>query len=458
MSKTAVQSLNFLSIGDRGVGKTIFFLANYAALRIKPKETKRQHLLLDCQNNQDRENLESLLKQIARTGQYPPPTLQTTNFTFDVKRDSWHGRNVLCQLRWSDVPGESCQSFNADFQKVLQNSHGCCLFLDAYELVHNPQYLSRLTVLTKRAEAIASLAHRHQLHYSLALVLTKCDRIGSGPKGLLQLEEQLRPLIQSLKSVNANYRCFYSAVPISAFQKPALLETQGIAAPLLWLVNEARASGRTKSLPTLAKSLDGILSNSTTSTSKNKSKKSLTGNKYLNRPGVLVGAGTLVAIAGLFIGLRALLAPTGPELSSNPSIRKHQVALRRDPEDAKALRQLAAEYTKLEEYNQAIPLLEKLSEQETDNVNLMAELARLYLVTGQSAQEEKIYDQILLKDQNNILALTGKAEIRLQEGEVEKAKSLFSEAEKRAPSEKLKKTVRKIAAERIQFAAETSQE
>lgn len=457
MSKTAVQSLNFLSIGDRGVGKTIFFLANYAALRLKPKDAKRQHLLLDCQNNKDRENLEALLKQIARTGQYPPPTLQTTNFTFNVKRDSWRGQNTLCQLRWSDVPGESCQSFNSDFQKVLQNSHGCCLFLDAYELVHNPQYLSRLDVLTKRAEAIASLAHRHQLHYSLALVLTKCDRIGSGPQGLLKLEEQLRPLIQSLKSVNANYRCFYSAVPISAFQKPSLLEAQGIAAPLLWLVNEARSSSR-KSLPTLAKSLDGVLSNSTATTSKNSPKKSLTGINNLNWPGVLVGAGTLVAIAGLFIGLRSLLSPSGPELSSNPSIRKHQVALRRNPDDAKALRQLAAEYTKLEQYNLAIPLLEKLSEQESDNVNLMAELARLYLVTGQSEQEEKIYDQILLTDQNNILALTGKAEIRLQEGEVEKAKSLFSEAEKRAPSEKLKKTVRKIAAERIRFAAETSQQ
>jgi hypothetical protein len=457
MSKTAVQTLNFLSIGDRGVGKTVFLLANYAALRRKPTSGQKQNIFFACQNSQDRENLDSLLKLIAQTGQYPPPTLQITDFIFDVKQHNWQGEKVLCQFHWSDIPGESCQSFDSEFQAVLQKSHGCCLFLDAYELIHNPQYLSRLDVLIKRAEAIASLAHRYQLHYSIALVLTKCDQLGSGPSDLLKLEEQLRPLIRSLKAVNANYRCFYSSVPITAFQTPSLLESQGIATPLLWLVTEARASSHAKSLPTLEKSLNGVLSNSVASTSPSKPKPSLTGSSNSVRLRFLVGVGTLVAIAGLFLGLRSLLFSTDPTLSSNPSIRQYQVILKRNPDDAQALRQLAAEYAKLEQYNQAIPLLEQLSQQQPENADLLAELARLYLVTGQSQQEEKVYDRILSQDKSNILALTGKAEIRLKEGEVEMARSLFAEAEKRAPSETLKKAVRKITAERLQDAAEEAQ-
>ncbi|PZD72967.1 hypothetical protein C1752_02891 [Acaryochloris thomasi RCC1774] len=446
MSKTAIQSLNFLSIGDRGVGKTIFLLANYAALRPKSADAQKQDIYFDCQNGKDRKNLESLLALVAKTGQYPPPTLQITDFRFDVKRHSWQGAKVLCQFHWSDVPGESCQSFDAEFQAVLQKSHGCCLFLDAYELIHNPQYLAHLEMLTKRAEAIASLAHRYQLHYSIALVLTKCDLIGAGPSGLLKLEEKLHPLIRSLKAVNANYRCFYSAIPISAFKTPTVLEAHGIEAPLLWLVTEARASSRP--LQTLDKSLDSVLSNSVAPSSKTTSTKS--GSPVWLR--LLAGVGILGVLTGLFVGLRALLPSTDPSLSSNPSIRRHQITLKRDPDNVEATRQLAAEYTKLEQYGQAIPLLENLAQEQPENLNLLTELGRLYLVTGQLQKEENIYDQILLQDESNILALTGKAEIYLKKGEIETAKSLFAEAEERAPSEKLKQTIRKIATENLQAA------
>ncbi|MGB7416720.1 MAG: hypothetical protein WA902_21135, partial [Thermosynechococcaceae cyanobacterium] len=236
-----MQTLDFLSIGDRGVGKTVFLLASYAVLHPKATTAPQQSVYLDFQNSQDRDNIESLLKRIAQTGQYPPPTLKMTDFNFDVKSQGWRGDKTLHTLRWWDVPGESCQSSDPQFQSVLLKSHGCCVFLDAYELMQNPQYLTNLDSITKRAEAIASLTHRHQLHYPMALILTKCDRIGDGPLGLLKLEETLSPLIKSLESFRANYRCFYISAPVVAFQEPTLLASQGIAAPLLWLMSEAKS-------------------------------------------------------------------------------------------------------------------------------------------------------------------------------------------------------------------------
>ncbi len=447
MSKTAIKTLNFLSIGDRGVGKTVFLLASYAALQLKPTNAKKQRILFDCRDTQDRNNIESLLKRIAQTGQYPPPTLQMTDFTFDVKDHSRRGEQSLCQLHWWDVPGESCQSSDPDFQAVLLKSHGCCLFLDAYELVHNPQYLSHLATVIKRAEAIASLAHRHQLHYSIALVLTKCDRIDSGASNLMKLEEQLHPLTKSLNAFNANFRSFYSAAPIAAFQDPTLLQAQGVSAPLLWLMTETRSEFQ----QTLEQGLEGALSNSAVLNSTIPLSKSLSGKRSL-RPRLLIGSGILVAIAGVFVGLRFLGPMFGPPLSSDPDIRKYQVLLRRDPNNATVLRQLATEYGKSKQYSQAIPLLEQLAQQQPDDYDLLIELAGLYLVTDQPQKEEEIYDQILRQDTNNILALTGKAEVHLRKGDIEKAKLLFSQAEKSAPTAELKSTVSKIAADRLQDA------
>lgn len=448
MSKSAAQTFNFLSIGERGVGKTVFLLASYAARHSKPEQPNQGDIWFECQPHQGRDNIESLLKLVKQTGQYPPPTLQISDFTFDVKCHSWRGDQTLGQFCWWDVPGESCQAFDPDFQAVLLKSHGCCLFLDAYELLHSPQYLQQLQAMTKRAEAIASLADRHQLHYSVALVLTKCDRLGTDPAVLLKLEEQLQPLIKSLKAIEANFRCFYSAVPAAAFRNPAVLEAQGGATPLLWLVSEARSSGQKQVVQPLAKGLERAWSNSTPSPTSKPASASLRRRLGSQRL-LLAGAGLLLGGAGLFWGLRSInLAPEQP-LSSEPSLRRHQVALRRDPEDTQALRLLATEYVKLSRYGQAIPLLERLAKLQPDNLNVQVELAGLYLVTEQPQKEEAIYDQILQRDQDNILALTGKAEVYLKKGDVEEAKALFSEAERRAPTAELKSKVREIASDRF---------
>ncbi|MGF1602734.1 MAG: tetratricopeptide repeat protein [Thermosynechococcaceae cyanobacterium] len=432
-----MQTLDFLSIGDRGVGKTVFLLASYAVLHSKATTAPQHSVYLDFQNSQDRDNIESLLKRIAQTGQYPPPTLKMTDFSFDVKSQGWRGEKTLHTLRWWDVPGESCQSSDPQFQSVLLKSHGCCIFLDAYALMQNPQYLTHLGSITKRAEAIASLAQRHQLHYPMALILTKCDRIGSGPLGLLKLEETLNPLIKSLEGFKANYRCFYMSAPVVAFQEPTLLASQGVAAPLLWLMSEAKAHNNN-----LETSLEGVLSNQDVSKSTQRLNPSL-------RPRLLVGLGSLAIIAGLFVGGRALF-PSGTPLSSDPSLRPYQETLQRDPNNVEALSQLAATYEGRQQYRQSIPLREQLAQQEPENVDRWLELAGLYLITNQLKKEEAVYNKILDQVPDNVLALTGKADLLFKRGDMEAAKTLFTQAEQSASTDELKAQVRKMAADRLQ--------
>jgi hypothetical protein len=431
-----MQILNFLSIGDRGVGKTVFLLASYAVLHQKTK-ARQKSVFLEFQNSQDRDNIESLLKRIAETGQYPPPTLKMTDFTFEVKSEGWRGEKMLHQLRWWDVPGESCQSSDPQFESVLLQSHGCCIFLDAYELLQNPQYLTHLTAITKRAEAIASLAHRHQLHYPMALVLTKCDRMGASPLGLLKLEESLNPLIKSLEGFGADYRCFYISAPVIAFKEPTVLASQGVAAPLLWLMSVA--SPQNYAQRTLETSLSGVLSNIDSPSTPKLGRWKLP----------LAGLGGLAILAGLWVGIRALV-PSGPALSSDPSIREQQEVLRRDPNNVVALSQLAAQYEAQQQYRQAIPLREKLAQQDANNVERWLELAGLYLITNQPQKEEGVYNQILKQVPDNVLALTGKAELLSKKGDLDQAKALFTQAEQSAPTDELKAQVRKIAADRLQ--------
>lgn len=60
-------------------------------------------------------------------------------------------------------------------------------------------------------------------------------------QGLLTiLEESLQPLITVLDRVKANYRRFYSAIPIVSDEDVSTLKAKGAAAPLLWVTSELR--------------------------------------------------------------------------------------------------------------------------------------------------------------------------------------------------------------------------
>ena len=76
-------SYNFLNIGERGVGKTVFFSACYLECH---KDKEQQRLFwFDCENKEICQTIDEILSYIAKTGKYPPATLKITNFEFALK-------------------------------------------------------------------------------------------------------------------------------------------------------------------------------------------------------------------------------------------------------------------------------------------------------------------------------------------------------------------------------------
>ena len=175
LSGTATKTFTLLSIGQRGVGKTVFLAGSYAELH-SGSETKRSgQLWFDYQDTQVQEKIEKLLNYIVQTGQYPPLTIKITDFNFSLKRRSLWGVQTLCHFRWWDIPGESCNLHNSEFNEIVYASQGCCVFIDAYALVYNSGYLQTLEDIIEQVTAIASLVHLNRLRYAFALILTKCD-------------------------------------------------------------------------------------------------------------------------------------------------------------------------------------------------------------------------------------------------------------------------------------------
>ena len=236
---TTPKTFSLLSIGQRGVGKTVFLSGSYAELHSDSQLDHSKQLWFDCQDSDVQEKIERILSYVAQTSLYPPATIKITNFNFSLKRRSLWGTKTLCHFRWWDIPGESCNIRNPDFQKMVLASHGCCVFINANALVHDEAYPQALEDIAKQVVAIASLVCQHGLKYAFALILTKCDLIEPDPLNLLQIEENLQPLIARLDAVKANYQRFYSAIRIVSMQSGAsTLRARGAAAPLLWLLSE----------------------------------------------------------------------------------------------------------------------------------------------------------------------------------------------------------------------------
>jgi tetratricopeptide (TPR) repeat protein len=449
---TEKKTFNLLSIGQRGVGKTVFLAGSYAELHPNSQVDHSQKLWFDCQDKQAQENIENILNYIARTGQYPPPTMKITNFNFSLKRRNLWGVQTLCHFRWWDTPGEACNIQNLDFQTLVLTSHGCCVFINADELVHNQAYLQVFENIVKQVVTIASLTSQHGLKYLFALILTQCDLLGPGPLSLLQIEESLQPLITRLDAAKAHYQRFYSAIPIVSTGSTSTLRATGAAAPLLWLISELRKSDNFQSQPDLASGLAQGLSNSASNTSTLKKRFGLnlpsTAHRY-RLILILAGVGLLGVIASIFLAFDPLTL--GPEEAQTPEgqIREYEQVLQREPDNFDALINLAKLRIQLGQPDQAIPLMEKLIQQEPESLDLHLTLAQLYELTSQEQRAEALYDEVLAKQKNNLKALVGKAVLRHAQGDTETAETLFAQAEKAAPSD-LKGQVRTVAQETLQ--------
>jgi tetratricopeptide (TPR) repeat protein len=448
------KTFTLISLGYRGVGKTVFLASNCAEiLRSGQRKNNAQNLWFECIDPEYQDNIEKLVDYVVRKGQYPPPTFKISDFNFCLKGKGIRGDKTLCNFQWLDIPGEWCDLNNPEFQSVLLKSHGCCVFIDAYNLLHDRDYSKILAKTMNQLEAIASLVNQHNLKYPITLICTKCDLIDSGPIGLLQLEEKLRPLTQRLDSVKAHYRRFYSAIPIVNQANGGVLKVKDATAPLLWLIAELRKLHGSEVQVSLGSALDQILPNSANP------RRGKLSNPWLNLSGAQKVI--LVALAGCSI-LAALVAialnfgPWAQKFASLPTnstpaqrLQQYEPVLDRDPVNHEAMAQVVDAYIELGQYDKAITRVEKTLQTAPKDINILLELAGLYSLNVQDDKAEATYDQILNVDKENLFALMGKATIRSKKGDLKEAKRLFEEAKKYAPQESTKAEIDKILKEKL---------
>lgn len=444
VSRSATKTtFNLLSVGQRGVGKTVFLAGSYVELNTEQKRS--QELWFDCQDNQVQENVERILNYIAQTNQYPPPTIKITNFSFDLKRQSRRDVQTLCHFNWYDIPGEICNPQNQEFRKMVSSSHGCCVFIDASALVQSKSYVGALEEIIEQVTAIANLVYLNKLKYAFAIIFTKCDLLEHGLYNRQQLEESLQPLTMNLDAVKANYQVFYSSIPLVQINGVSTLKAEGAVAPLIWLVWELSKVYSPSLTDTLLDSITGLLPSSLQS-QQERANQATFGN-ILNSNGkasavkkllgvylfpsryryillvVLAIASSGAIISSLFVDYQHLLSSRYSNIT-NPS----NLAILQEPE----------------KLQNTISTLENLVQQEPENLELKLKLGQLYEFTGDVNKAEAAYDQILAKEGNNYVALSRKAILRYAQGDTKQATALFTQAEKAAPDE-LKMQIRELA-------------
>jgi len=443
LTGTTPKTFSLLSIGQRGVGKTVFLAGSYAELHSNNQLNHPQQLWFDSQDSQVQENIERLLSYVQRTGQYPPSTIKITNFNFSLKHHTLWGTQTLCHFRWWDIPGESCKIQNFDFKKIVANSHGCCIFIDAYALMHNQAYLQGLEDIIETVRSIASLVSLNNLKYAFAVILTKCDLLEPSLISQQQLKEKLQPLLYYLNGVT-NYQIFYSFIPIVHVEAASTLSATGAATPLLWLVwelSKAHTPGLSNNLLNLIVRLrstdlqvqqeleDGSL-------------QSLFGPWELDAQKIL-GVKKLITARGisLLLTLVAIVSLVG---AISSFLGNYEQFFQRDPKNLDALRNVIT-LRQSGQFDQAVPLMEKLVQQEPKNLEFRLQLAQLYQLTSRLTKAETAYDQVLAQQKNNLNALVGKAMVRETQGDIKTSKVLFVQAEKAAPNANSKAKVRRVA-------------
>lgn len=268
LSRKDVPTFNLLSLGERGVGKTVFLVGSYAEFSSPMTQDASSTRWLECQDSRHQENLESILNYIATTGKYPPPTMKIAQFDFSLKHRDRKGTRTVCHFRWWDIPGEYCDFQQPEFQQMVLDSHSCCIFIDACRLLGDSNYLRAMESLVNQAIAIANLVDFDTLPYGFALILTKCDRLDTGPIGRLQIEEKLHILVASLEVASAKYRRFYTSITIVDSGSRFSLQPTGAAEVFQWLASELEKSHKSGSDLTLAAAIDAApISEKTTSKS-----------------------------------------------------------------------------------------------------------------------------------------------------------------------------------------------
>ncbi len=452
VAENATKTFNLLSIGRRGVGKTVFLAGSYAELHGNIQTERPQQLWFDCQDTQEQTNIEDILSYIVQSGQYPPPTTKIRNYNFSLKRHNLSGAQTLCHFRWWDIPGEICNMQNQDFRQIMSNSHGCCVFIDAYALVHTNTYVQALKdIIEQLVMVMVSLISLNGLKYAFALILTKCDLLEPGLLSQQRLKDGLQPLITRLDAVKANYQTFYSSIPIVHTESGSTLRPKGAAAPLLWLVLELSKDHNPDLMNNLLEWVTPLLpsrfqpgqdlADAMQSVIKPADKASKVKNSFglyllpSTRRSILLLALAIVGSVGIITSLFV----------------DYKRFLQREPKNLDALENIAT-LKQRGQLNQAVSLMEKLVQQQPELLDLRLQLAQLYESTGQLTKAETAYDQVLTQQKDNLNALVGKAMLHYAQGDITTAAALFVQAEKTAPTD-LKAQVRALAQKTLQAPA-----
>ncbi|GAB4228991.1 MAG: hypothetical protein Kow0049_10340 [Stanieria sp.] len=427
-SKNNLEEYNLLTIGQRGVGKTVFLVGSYLEINNASRQNKKQKFSIQSIQNQAEDNLEGVITYIKSTGLYPPPTLKISQFPFILQSHNIWGKQNICRFNWWDLPGEFCELSHPEFQQIVINSHSCCLFINAHELINKTNYLARLEPIIKQGIAIASLIKQHNLKYNFALIFTQCDRVETGLFSQIQIEEKIQPLIERLDKLAVNYKRFYSAIPIEGEVGNYYLQPIGTAAPLLWLTSQLVGSKSPQLAQNLANSLKSEFK------PRYPAQKSLTSVWLL----ILALLSSFSAIAMFAYALNWF--KPNPQLTSITNQSNQS-----SPEDFNSLINQANQNIQQGNLEGALPIVEKIVQKQPNNLNWQLNLAKIYELKQNPTQAEVVYDRILQQESNNLSALIGKAILRQQQGDGNSAKNLLQRAEQSAPTVELKDKVRAIA-------------
>ena len=426
---------SLLSIGQRAVGKTVFLAGSYAELNYTSQPEQIQSLRLEGMDSHSRENLNSILKYVAKTGKYPPSTLKNSEFYLSLKQHQRGRIETLCHLHWWDIPGEYCHFEHPEFQKMVLTSHSCCVFINAERLVSDSTYPDTLEPVVEQVIAIANLVGSEKSPYAFALILTQCDRLGDELLSRLQIEKKLQFLIAPLEAVKANYRRFYSAIPIVEESSKFKLAPSGAAAAFLWLASGLKKKAQSSSdnsLATLLKRKEQPIQLEQSSHSRF--------TIWL----ILGGLSLLGAIATVFLSFsHSIPNTTSEQIDSDDQLLHHyQSLIKRNPNDLDTLVALGNLYVARSQYERALPVMKKIVEQQPENLDWQLNLAKVYELTEQEEQAEQVYNRILTRDEKHFESLLGKARLSLAQGDVKTAKIFFQRAERAASSDVLKAKVR----------------
>jgi len=233
-------SYNFLNIGERGVGKTVFFSACY--LECHQDKSQQRLIWFDCEDKEVRQTIDEILIYVAKTGKYPPATLKITNFEFALKQRHQRGSKTIGRVQWWDTPGEICNINNPSFTTILGNTDGFCLFLDAASLVRVADSVATLTQVLRPLQEVIELISHQTLDLPLAVILTKCDYLPEHPLYWQRLKKSLQPLTMKLGELGVNYQLFYSEIPIAIADGVSTLQLNRVGTPIYWLFSEIHKS------------------------------------------------------------------------------------------------------------------------------------------------------------------------------------------------------------------------